>query len=79
MFGLGWPELINFYQLTPSYNLSNLYSWFLFGEAERHITDGAAPLTAEPSAWASLLVLSFWIPALVGLSLWMFQRQEITE
>lgn len=73
------PELINLYQFTPTYNLSNLHSWLFLGEAQQLITAGAAPLTAEPSFWLSALVLTFWIVGLTGLSLLLFQRQEINE
>lgn len=73
------PELINLYQFTPTYNLSNLHSWLFLGKAQQFIAAGTAPLTAEPSFWLSLFVLSLWIFGLIGLSLWIFQRQEITE
>jgi ABC-type transport system involved in multi-copper enzyme maturation permease subunit len=73
------PELINLYQFTPTYNLSNLHSWLFRGKAQLFITDGAAPLTAEPSFWLSLLVLAVWIGGFLTLSIWLFQRQEITE
>ncbi len=76
---LNMPELINLYQFTPTYNLSNLHSWLFLGKAQQFITAGAAPLTAEPSFWLSLLILGIWIGGLTGLSLWLFQRQEITE
>jgi ABC-type transport system involved in multi-copper enzyme maturation permease subunit len=73
------PDLINLYQFTPTYNLSNLHSWLCHGEAQLFITAGSAPLTAEPSFWISSLVLGIWIVGLIGLSIWLFQRQEITE
>ena len=76
---LNMPELINLYQFTPTYNLSNLHSWLFLGKAQQFITDGAAPLTAEPSFWLSALILGIWIAGFAGLSLWLFQRQEITE
>jgi ABC-type transport system involved in multi-copper enzyme maturation permease subunit len=76
---LAKPELINLYQFTPTYNLSNLHSWLFQGKAQQFITAGTAPLTAEPSFWISSLVLGFWIFGLIGLALWLFQRQEITE
>lgn len=76
---LGKPELINIYQFTPTYNLSNLHSWLFSGQAQRFISAGIAPLTAEPSFWVSLLVLAIWICGLIGLALVMFQRQELTE
>jgi ABC-type transport system involved in multi-copper enzyme maturation permease subunit len=76
---LNKPELINFYQFTPTYNLSNLHSWLFLGEAQQFISAGVAPLITEPSFWISALILGIWIGGLIGLSLWLFQRQEITE
>lgn len=73
------PELINLYQFTPTYNLSNLHSWLFRGQAQQFITTGTAPLTAEPSFGVSSLVLGIWIFGLIGLAIWLFQRQEITE
>lgn len=73
------PELINLYQFTPTYNLSNLHSWLFRGQAQQFITAGTAPLTAEPSFGVSSLVLGIWIFGLIGLAIWLFQRQEITE
>lgn len=76
---LGRPELINLYQLTPTYNLSNLHSWLFRGQAQQVISAGVAPLLAEPSFWISALVLGIWIIGFISLSVWLFQRQEITE
>lgn len=76
---LGRPDLMNLYQLTPTYNLSNLHSWLFTGEAQQFVSAGVAPLTTEPSFWVSSLVLGLWIFGLAGLALWLFQRQEITE
>ncbi len=76
---LGKPELINLYQFTPTYNLSNLHSWLFTGQAQRFISEGISPLTSEPSFWVSLLVLAIWIVGLIGLALTIFQRQELTE
>jgi hypothetical protein len=71
--------LINLYQFTPTYNLSNLHSWLFRGQAQQFIIAGVAPLIAEPSFWISAFVLGIWIIGLISLSLRLFQRQEITE
>ncbi len=76
---LNKPELINLYQFTPTYNLSNLHSWLFLGKAQQFITAGSAPLTAEPPFWISSVILGAWIFGLMGSALWLFQRQEITE
>jgi len=73
------PSLINLYQYTPTYNLSNMYSWLLRGEGAFAIIAGISPLTTTPGFWFSLLVLTIWIGGLIGLALVIFQRQELTE
>jgi len=73
------PSLINLYQYTPTYNLSNMYSWLLSGEGKVAIIAGISPLTFAPSFWVSLLMLAIWIGGLIGLALVIFQRQELTE
>ncbi len=73
------PSLINLYKFTPSYNLGNVHSWLLRGEAEFAITAGMSPLNTAPGFWFSLLILAIWIFGLIGLALAIFQRQELTE
>ncbi len=73
------PSLINLYTFTPTYNLSNVHSWLLRGEAEFAITAGISPLSTAPGFWVSLLVLAIWIGGLISLALITFQRQELTE
>ncbi len=76
---LNQPSLINLYTYTPTFNLSNMYSWLLHGEGEVATIAGISSLTAAPSFWFSILVLAIWICGLIGLALVMFQRQELTE
>jgi hypothetical protein len=73
------PDLLNLFQLTPTYNLGNLHTWLFDGHAQRTIADGIPFLTAEPTFWVSLLILSIWIVLLTGLPIWFFDRQEINE
>jgi ABC-type transport system involved in multi-copper enzyme maturation permease subunit len=73
------PSLINLYQYTPTYNLSNMYSWLLRGEGKVAIIAGISPLSTAPGFWFSLLAMAIWICGLIGLSLVIFQRQELTE
>jgi len=72
---LNRPEAINLYRFTPTYNLDNLRSWFL------HQAAAPAPLagfSVEPGIGFSLALLVFWVVVLVGLSVIIFQRQDIT-
>jgi len=68
------PDLINFYLYTPSYNLDNLRSWFESGSAYIPMPT----FTASPGAGISLVILLAWIVFLVGSSLLIFRRQDIT-
>jgi len=68
------PDLINLYLYTPSYNLDNLRSWFENGSAYIPMPT----FTASPGAGISLVILLAWIVTLVGSSLLIFRRQDIT-
>lgn len=70
------PAVIEWYQVTPAYNLLNLRSW-LVADAAISLPPPFT-LAAAPSAWFSVVVLAVWLAALAGLTLWVFQRQDIT-
>ncbi len=73
------PNLVNLYQYTPSYNLSNLLSWLVDGRA---IVDFAPELSTSgisPGLWISAGWLAFWIFGLLGVALVLFQRQDLTD
>jgi ABC-2 type transport system permease protein len=73
------PELVRLYPYTPSYNLSNLQSWLLRGHAVESFTIGVSMPTAGWESWGSALILGLWLLGLIGLALYIFQRQELTE
>lgn len=73
------PELVKLYPYTPSYNLSNLQSWLLHGRAVETFTIGVPMPTAGWGSWSSALILALWITGLIGLALYLFQRQDLTE
>jgi ABC-type transport system involved in multi-copper enzyme maturation permease subunit len=69
------PDLINLYRFTPSYNLDNALSWF------RSSAGYVLPMgnfTTPPGWLFSLVVLLVWMAGFIGLSLWVFQRQDLT-
>lgn len=72
---LGKPNLINLYLFTPSYNIDNLRSWFDSGSA---FLPGPG-FTASPGIWISLAILLAWIFVLVGSSILLFKKQDITS
>lgn len=69
------PELINLYSFTPSYNLENIHVELFDHYAEMASLPG---FTADFNLGSSLLILFIWILALMALSIWLFQRQDIT-
>ncbi len=76
---LNRPSLINLYQFTPTYNLGNMQSWLMHGEALQTLTAGLAPLSTTPGFWLSAAIIAGWFVILIGGSLLLFQRQELTE
>jgi ABC-type transport system involved in multi-copper enzyme maturation permease subunit len=72
---LNKPDLINLYLFTPSYNLSNLTSWFENGTA---FLVGPS-FTASPSVGVSVAILLAWMIGLIGSAIVIFQRQDITS
>lgn len=73
------PNLVNLYQYTPSYNLSNLLSWLVNGRAIETFAPELAISGISPGFWISARWLALWIFCLLGLALFIFQRQDITE
>lgn len=75
-FVLKRPELMNLMRFTPNYNLENVRSWLVNGAAAQ----GFGPqISVEPSLSFSLVWLGLWLLGLIGLALWLFQRQDITS
>jgi ABC-type transport system involved in multi-copper enzyme maturation permease subunit len=72
---VGRPELAALYQLMPSYNLSNVASWASWGQPTFFQLEYAEP----NSLGLSLLILVIWVVGLVGLTTYLFQRQDVTS
>lgn len=68
-------EWINGYAYTPDYAVHNIRSWVVRGELFR-----PAPMFApEPTLLASVLVLAVWAAALIAITVWLFERQDLTS
>ncbi|MCC7206107.1 MAG: ABC transporter permease [Anaerolineae bacterium] len=70
------PEIVALYRLSPTYNIGNAGSWLLQGQGAE---TPMLTMTLEPlSLGVSLLILAGWVVGLVGLTVWLFRRQDIT-
>ncbi len=69
------PELVNLYQYSITYNLDNIRTWLMINEPLRNTVPG---FTAEPALMISVLTLGIWLLALLTITVWYFQRQDIT-
>lgn len=76
-FSLERPSLINLIRFTPSYNLDNVRGW-LAGSGSSFAND-LPGFTTDLSGGMSLLLLGIWVAVLLFLTLFVFQRQDISE
>ncbi len=70
------PDIIKLYFLTPEYNLGNIKDW-----AERGIgpTLRVADLAFDPQPVGfSIGIILIWVITLVGVTVYLFRRQDIT-
>lgn len=72
---LDQPDLINLYRFTPSYNLDNALAWF---RTNAGFVMPVGDFTTPPGLAFSVVMLLVWIAGFIGLSVWMFQRQDLT-
>jgi ABC-type transport system involved in multi-copper enzyme maturation permease subunit len=70
------PGIINIYRFTPAYSVDNYQSWFRTGAP---IPVPMENFSTAPDLSFSLLILLIWCGGLIGLVLWVFQRQDITS
>ncbi len=78
---LGFSRLIELYRLTPSYNVANAQSWFTKGQAagiQAGNLLGGDFSDFSDSLTFSVVLLMLWVVALVGLTAYLFQKQDIT-
>lgn len=78
---LDFRDIIHVYRFTPGYNLLNLDSWFRIGEATplEVAFSGTDTLIVRDSAEFSALVIAVWVVGLIGLTVYLFRRQDITS
>jgi ABC-type transport system involved in multi-copper enzyme maturation permease subunit len=70
------PGIVDLYRFLPGGNIDNAQSWFRTGAAVRLPFEN---FSMGPELSFSLLMLLIWCAGLVGLALWVFQRQDITS
>lgn len=72
------PGLVDLYVITPSYNLDNLRSWFDTGSTLASATPNSPLFNFQVSSIGSIAILAAWLLSLMGLAIYLFQRQDIT-
>ena len=70
------PEITNLYMFTPSYHLDNALSWFT---AQQPLLPPFIHFTTEFGLGASLAILAGWIALLIVVTIYIFQKQDITS
>jgi len=74
------PKLVHLYRLTPGYNLLNVASWINEHRAEGLDLDvGGTHILVSDSLEFSMAALAVWVFGLIALTVFLFQRQDITS
>lgn len=73
---LSFPDILHIYRFTPFYSLTNLTGWLFENSPVGMEINGT---TYNDSAEFSLVLLICWVVGLVGLTAYLFQRQDITN
>ncbi len=71
---LNAPVVANLGYFTSSLSVANISSWVLYGEPTPVLVSGMGTSTVAQS----FLILIVWMVGLIGLNLWIFQRQDLT-
>lgn len=76
---LAFPKIVYLYRATPSYNVANVKSWLMRGapEAENLSFLGDVVDFSDGMAF-SVVLLAAWVCLLVGSTVFLFHRQDIT-
>jgi ABC-2 type transport system permease protein len=75
------PRIVHLYRLTPGYNLLNVASWINDDKAMEMTIDvgDKASYAVTDSLTFSIFVLAAWVVGLIGLTIYLFRRQDITS
>jgi ABC-type transport system involved in multi-copper enzyme maturation permease subunit len=83
---IGWfldiPRIVHLYRLTPGYNLINVASWINENAPNtmRPFEEGKySGIVFSDSLEFSLAILALWVFGLIALTVFLFQRQDITS
>jgi hypothetical protein len=70
------PDLLQVYTLTPGYNLANISTWSQYGSG--FVPPAMQRLNFVPfSIELSTVIVLAWLFGLIGLTVWLFQRQDV--
>lgn len=80
-FFLDFPGILQLYRFTPGYNLLNLDAWIRTGAGNPIVLDYGASNRVElaDSFGFSAVVIAAWVVGLIGLTVYLFRRQDITS
>ena len=75
------PRIVHLYRLTPGYNLLNVSSWITDDDAIEmtlQVSSDHSYAVSDSLAF-SILVLAAWVVGLIGLTIFLFRRQDIAS
>jgi hypothetical protein len=73
-------EIVHLYRLTPSYNVANVRSWIMENQPEGFSTEvlgDAFDISFADGLTFSLVLLATWVVGLVGLTAYLFHKQDV--
>ncbi|NLF75093.1 MAG: hypothetical protein GX573_05300 [Chloroflexi bacterium] len=75
------PRIVHLYRLTPGYNLLNVSSWITDDDAIEMTLQVSSDhsYAVSDSLTFSILVLAAWVVGLIGLTIYLFRRQDIAS
>lgn len=78
---LDFPQVLQLYRITPAYNLLNVNEWIINDHASvaEFPYNDVDRVVYSNSLEVSVLLLALWIIGLIGLTIFLFRRQDITS
>jgi hypothetical protein len=74
---LNTDSILNLYRYLPSYNLNNLFIW-LSGDTPQGLGYPSDKVIVDSQLFSEV-VLVCWVIGLVALTVYLFQRQDVTN